>query len=364
MSYESTELTSKNSSTTELDIWTGYIFNKKYMSILKIGGGSVSSVWLTYNMTDKKYYAMKIQNTEKYNNWIQEIKIIKLISENSKHLCHMVDKFEFTRNKDKYVCMVLPLYVGSIDDLLHTPKYKNGFPEKLAKKILKQIFDGLAELHDKYKLIHTDMKPENVMICGNNKCIDVIRCQIDKNLKSLIKMSETKRIEFISKLKYNTKDITIDEKFPKVCIIDFGNVKYAKDEHTDEIQTRYYRAPEVILGHQYDEKVDIWSVGCIYYEMLTGNILFDTDDKYKNGTDRYHLYMIQKYIDKISPNLIEKSPYRFSFFTINGTIKGINTYECVSINNELIKSMLCIEPDKRAKAKDLANLKEIADLIE
>ena len=46
-----------------------------------------------------------------------------------------------------------------------------------------------------------------------------------------------------------------------------------------DIQTRHYRAPEIILGLNYNEKADIWSFGCLLLEMLTGEYFFDPKKK-------------------------------------------------------------------------------------
>ena len=57
-------------------------------------------------------------------------------------------------------------------------------------------------------------------------------------------------------------------------MIDLGSSCYVTDQLSSYVQSRSYRAPEVILGLPYDQKVDIWSLGCILAELLTGNVLF------------------------------------------------------------------------------------------
>ncbi len=49
------------------------------------------------------------------------------------------------------------------------------------------------------------------------------------------------------------------------------------DFPTFYVQTRSYRAPEVILGCPYDEKIDIWSIGCIIAELYTGRMMFENE---------------------------------------------------------------------------------------
>lgn len=56
---------------------------------------------------------------------------------------------------------------------------------------------------------------------------------------------------------------------------DLGNACWTDHHFTNDIQTRQYRSPEAILGGKYDTSADIWSVGCIMFELLTGDYLFD-----------------------------------------------------------------------------------------
>lgn len=59
-----------------------------------------------------------------------------------------------------------------------------------------------------------------------------------------------------------------------VKVIDFGSATYIYEECQDYVQTRPYRAPEIIFGCEYDFAVDIWSLGCILYELITSKVLF------------------------------------------------------------------------------------------
>lgn len=60
-------------------------------------------------------------------------------------------------------------------------------------------------------------------------------------------------------------------------VIDFGSSCFVTDHLSSYIQSRSYRAPEVILGLPYGPKIDVWSLGCILAELLTGQVLFTND---------------------------------------------------------------------------------------
>ena len=61
----------------------------------------------------------------------------------------------------------------------------------------------------------------------------------------------------------------------KVKVIDYGNAYPHHDQRCSYVQSRAYRAPEVVLGLPYSPKVDMWSLGCILMELFTGKLLFD-----------------------------------------------------------------------------------------
>lgn len=61
-------------------------------------------------------------------------------------------------------------------------------------------------------------------------------------------------------------------------LIDFGSSCFIHDHLSSYVQSRYYRAPEVILGCKYDFKIDLWSLGCVLAELYTGEVLFNGSD--------------------------------------------------------------------------------------
>ena len=73
--------------------------------------------------------------------------------------------------------------------------------------------------------------------------------------------------------------IFTDSKCQNIKIIDFG--ASCKDWNSGffYVQSRYYRAPEIVLGLPYDHAVDMWSVGCILYELAIGSPLFPARDE-------------------------------------------------------------------------------------
>jgi len=69
-------------------------------------------------------------------------------------------------------------------------------------------------------------------------------------------------------------DPALDPLRPKIVLGDFGSAQFLDATRGQNIQPTDYRAPEVVLGHDWDEKVDIWSLGCLTFQLVTGQILF------------------------------------------------------------------------------------------
>jgi serine/threonine-protein kinase SRPK3 len=156
-----------------------------------------------------------------------------------------------------------------------------------------------------------------------------------------------------------------------IVIADFGTIyKKSELENDTEIQTRYYRSPEVILQCWCDEKCDIWSTGCMIYELLTGEILFDPGKDKQHDRDFHHIFWIYETIGPMAEWMKKKCPNRAKYFKKNGDLivkmpelwnlsdilkeseKDINNPQIGLVKN-LIDKMLIIDPKNRLTAIEL-----------
>jgi len=106
------------------------------------------------------------------------------------------------------------------------------FTPDRARSVARQLLRSLSFMHS-LRMIHGDVKPENVLLKSHAAC--------------------------------------------EVALIDLGSVTYAGDPPSAYIQSRAYRAPEVVLGLPYDGRIDVWSVGCVVAELVSGRVLFHAD---------------------------------------------------------------------------------------
>ncbi|KAI7690836.1 hypothetical protein SSS_08562 [Sarcoptes scabiei] len=90
----------------------------------------------------------------------------------------------------------------------------------------------------------------------------------------------------------------------RVKISDLGNACWVDHHYSEEIQTRQYRSPEVILRAGYDTTADIWSVACLAFEMATGDYLFDPRSTNSMTRDEDHLVRMMELLGPLPRDVI------------------------------------------------------------
>jgi serine/threonine-protein kinase SRPK3 len=166
----------------------------------------------------------------------------------------------------------------------------------------------------------------------------------------------------------------IDDKYvnhPHMCISDFGATVEKGFGEFFGVRTRYYMPPDNIIGYDMkSEKCDIWSVGCIMYELLTGAYLFDPDKSRVYSRDVHHLFGMIELLGNFPDSLVSKGKHYHTFFP-NGRfiykeeiphtdlldlLKSSRpdlSEEILSKINTVILMCLEYDPQKRASAEDL-----------
>ena len=174
---------------------------------------------------------------------------------------------------------------------------------------------------------------------------DVRKTVIDINNKSLENLEmniEELRDSDEEQTKDDIKINEIDLDTISVKIIDFGNTETIGRMENDEILTRCYRPPENILNSFYNEKADIWVIGCMLYEVLNGNSLFDLRDYNLDSMEKDRKHMSQMYdvLGKMPRDLAMDCEFSEDIFDTKGRIiknKGIEQRDIKSEIRERIK---------------------------
>uniref|UniRef100_A0AAV1V618 non-specific serine/threonine protein kinase n=1 Tax=Peronospora matthiolae TaxID=2874970 RepID=A0AAV1V618_9STRA len=153
----------------------------------------------------------------------------------------------------------------------------------------------------------------------------------------------------------------------KIC--DLGNACWTTKHFTDDIQTRQYRCPEVILGKRYDTSADIWSMACFVFELLTGDLLFDPKNGRSFNRDEDHLAQMMELLGRMPKSFTGSRQSSRDFFNRKGDLKRIRNLKYWSLQQVLIEKyhfsrvdaeclasflspMLRYEPSKRATASE------------
>jgi len=156
-----------------------------------------------------------------------------------------------------------------------------------------------------------------------------------------------------------------------VKIADLGNATWTEHHFTDDIQTRQYRCPEVILGAKWASSADIWSVTCVIFELITGgDYLFDPASGSRYGKDDDHIAQIMELVGEFPKAIAFSGKYSSEFFNRKGELRHINKLRFWPLESVLhdkylfpkeeadaiaafLSPMLRLFPDRRAKASDL-----------
>jgi len=143
----------------------------KYTVIRKLGWGHFSTVWLSKDNSTGKHVALKVVRSAAHytETAVDEIKLLnKIVQANPnhpgrKHVVSLLDSFEHKGPNGTHVCMVFEVLGENLLGLIKRWNHR-GIPMPLVKQITKQVLLGLDYLHRECGIIHTDLKPENVLI--------------------------------------------------------------------------------------------------------------------------------------------------------------------------------------------------------
>lgn len=209
----------------------GELINGRYHIHQNLGKGMFSSVVRATDSKTGNYVAIKIirRNDTMRKAGLKEIQILEQLldadPEDKKH----VIRFERSFDHKGHLCMVFENLSMNLREVLKKFGRDVGLNLRAIRAYAQQMFLGLSLLR-KCNILHADLKPDNLLV---------------NEQRSIL----------------------------KIC--DLGSASSASEnEITPYLVSRFYRAPEIILGIPYDYAIDIWSIGCTLYELYTGKILF------------------------------------------------------------------------------------------
>ncbi|KAG0175809.1 serine/threonine protein kinase, CMGC group [Apophysomyces sp. BC1021] len=143
----------------------------RYIIVRKLGWGHFSTVWLARDTILNAHVALKIVKSAKdfTQSALEEIKLLDKIKKTNpespgyQYVAQLLHHFWHTGPNGKHVCMAFEVLGESLLSLIKRYNYR-GIPQSIVKRISKQIIQGLDYLHRECGVIHTDLKPENVLV--------------------------------------------------------------------------------------------------------------------------------------------------------------------------------------------------------
>ena len=205
------------------------LYNDKYIKVSKIGGGSFGAVYLVKEKDTNNLYAMKKFYLDNLSNGGAKKQYEILSKFNHENIHKVIDMF-ISKNNNQY--LITPYYPNNLYDYV-----SKKLPEKAIKQIIFQILNGVNYIHN-LKYIHRDIKPDNILLSSKGKIIltDFDLCRQESKGKD--------------------------------------------DTMTRTAVTLFYRAPEIFYGDSYyGNKIDIWSLGCVFAELIIGRPLFKANNE-------------------------------------------------------------------------------------
>jgi serine/threonine protein kinase len=292
------------------------LYNNKYVKVSKIGGGSFGAVYLVKEKDTNKEYAMKKFYLDNLSNGGAKKQYEILSKFNHENIHKVIDMF-VAPNKNQY--LITPYYQNNLYN--YTSKK---LPEKVIKQIIYQIVCGVNYLHS-LKYIHRDIKPDNILISSEGKIIltDFDLCRQESKGKD--------------------------------------------DPMTRTAVTLYYRAPELFFGDSYyGNKIDIWSIGCVFAELIIGKPIFKANNEL--GTLSNIIEIIGCPSEENWPG-VSQLPNYLPF--TGGEFKLGKMLEEGGLSKEgidIVTKMLMLDPKKRPSCEEMLKdeyfKKEIASLSE
>uniref|UniRef100_A0A4W2FQX6 non-specific serine/threonine protein kinase n=1 Tax=Bos indicus x Bos taurus TaxID=30522 RepID=A0A4W2FQX6_BOBOX len=456
----------------------------------------------------KRFVALKVVKSAGHytETAVDEIKLLKCVRDSDpsdpkrETIVQLIDDFRISGVNGVHVCMVLEVLGHQLLKWIIKSNYQ-GLPVPCVKSIVRQVLHGLDYLHTKCKIIHTDIKPENILLCVGDAYIrrlaaeatewqqsgapppsrstvstapqEVLTGKLSKNKRKKMRRKRKQqkrlleeRLRDLQKLEameaaaqaedsssrleagsgstsssgchlggvgpdpspassspaprgnrslspgsqtsgfsgslfspascsilsgssnqrevggllspstpFGASNLLVNPLEPqnadkiKIKIADLGNACWVHKHFTEDIQTRQYRAVEVLIGAEYGPPADIWSTACMAFELATGDYLFEPHSGEDYSRDEDHIAHIVELLGDIPPAFALSGRYSREFFNRRGELRHIHNlkhwglYEVLMEKYEwpleqatqfsaFLLPMMEYIPEKRASAAD------------
>ncbi|KAF1316002.1 Cmgc/dyrk/dyrk2 protein kinase, partial [Globisporangium splendens] len=259
----------------------------RYIVLDLLGQGTFGQVFRCQHAATKDIVAVKVirNHPSYYKQAIVEVQVTRMLNrryrgEQSQHLVRLHDTFECKN----HLCLVFELLSMNVYELIAENNFR-GFPLDVTQGFLRQMLHALAQLSEA-GVIHCDLKPENILLAGPD----------------LLFEAPTAR--------HQGSQTCNQAATPLLKVVDFGSACLENETVYSYIQSRFYRSPEVLLGIPYNGAIDMWSLGCIAFELLLGLPLFP------GVSEHDQLRLIEETLGELPQHLLKKGRNVLKFYDV------------------------------------------------
>ncbi|POR37771.1 Serine/threonine protein kinase, putative [Tolypocladium paradoxum] len=342
----------------------GEIFKSRYQVVGKLGFGSASTAWLCRDLRGHEYvtlkvYANKQRQAQREVHVLHHIESIATKHAGARIVRKLKDEFEISGNDSTYLCLVhnpLGLTLSDFRLLLG-----GKLPPKALKAIVNYLLYALDFLHTEARVVHTDIQEGNIMFSITDET------ELEAFEKGERSEPSSRKVDG-NRIIYASRGFMVPEKPGLPTLGDFGEARFGGDYFTEEVMPDLYRAPEILLKIPWDEKIDIWNLGLMVWDMLEGKHLFTERLPSREDSRFAHMARIVNLLGPPPGDLLERSDVVDEYFDQNGKLKegtemptSLEQEEEVLSGQEkvdflsFLRKMLQWRPEDRMSARQLMN---------
>lgn len=322
----------------------------------------------------RKYVAIKININTLSEDWLKgRRKIAERLAKGDPHhpgyhhIRFMIDAFKIKGPQGQHFCVVYDVLREPIGVCMD--KFRGHlFNSSKLRKLIPPLLQGLDYMHSVCHIVHTDLKPDNVMLgLGDPAVLDHFVEKERANPTPRKKPDSHGRIIYKSRNDFG--DAPTDQVIETVKIIDIGLAEFGDVPHNTAIQSNAFTAPEVILAAGWSYPADIWNLGVMLWDLFENFGLFDAiDTRPSHYHSDQHLGLMIALMGPPPKELLARGSTTATYFDDDGNFRQPKliptnfTFETAitkirgkekELFIDFVKKMICWLPEERWTAKQL-----------